>query len=219
MRALSALLGALCALLWSVSVQAQEPARLAVISYLTLNLEPEEEQSLREILTSEIRRRTSAKLLTSVELKKLGALPDGCTENPECIQTSGQTLRADYLLFIVLLKEEQSIELTLTLAEVGGGGSIRRQKATLPGEDPERWDEAIQRAVNDLLSGVKRLALPEALVPPVSQPSSQPVVIEAPRKRWPLLVLGGVVLAAGGAAAFLFIPAPSTFGRFGPGAN
>lgn len=203
---------------------AEEPSRLAVIPYLTLNLDPEEELSLREILSAEVKANTSAKILPSVDLKKLGTLPDGCTESPACVLSTGQALRADYLLFIVLLKQDAEIELVLTLAEVGGGGAIRSKSIKLSVQNTDAWGDLSDDAMRELLSGVKRLARP---APPAGTPATRYVIVPGeplpvqgpPAKRWPWLVAGGSVLAVGGIALFFFLPPASTFGAFGPGAR
>lgn len=218
MRASTALLlGVVCCLLSGKAFADEVPPRLAVVPYLTLNFEAEEEQVLREVLSLEIASSGSrANVLPPQQVQNnLPPIPDGCPEDPACVAAISTPIRADYLLFIALVKSESAIEVSLLLVEAGGVGALRQAKVELEHE-PSTWSVPLRKTIQDLLGGVARLA-PPAL--DLTGPTTGPIV-EPPRaKRWPWVLLGsGLVLGGAGVGAFFFVYRPaSTLGAFGPG--
>jgi hypothetical protein len=218
MRLLFSLLSALLSVVAASQTYAQTQPRLAVIPYLTLNLTPEEERELREVLSLEIASSTSARLLSSKEVLKLPPLPDGCPENPTCVASVATPLGADYLLFVALIKNGTTIDLQLFLVEVAGVGTMRHEKMSIEADDTT-WNESIGGGVRALLGGVKRLAKEaNALSPITTQPTT--IFIEKPskdRKVWPWLLIGGALLSGAAASAAIALYPFTSLGTFGPG--
>ena len=201
--------------------RADEPPRLAVIPYLTLNLTAEEEREVREVLSIELASNTSARVLSNKEVqKKLPPIPDGCPESTSCVSSVGELLGADYLLFVTLIKNDTGIDLQLFLVEVAGAGTMRQEKTSLQADDAA-WSETIRGGVRSLLGGVKRLSKETGALNP-TQPTTIFIEKTPPkkdRKAWPWLVVGGGVLLSGAAASAVLLYPFTSLGSFGPGAN
>jgi hypothetical protein len=176
-----------------ISAHAEERApRVAVVNALTVNVEAEEGIALTARLGAALRSELVVDVIAGAEAHRRlpdGQVPDGCITRPECIADIAVRLGADQVLFLVVVRLGDRLQIDPTWSDSTGQRTVGREAVVI--DDPGEWDAKFASAAQGLLPDAsKRQSLkPQVILVPQPAPTGRIIT----RGVW---IAGGVGAAA-----------------------
>ncbi|MBI4820474.1 MAG: hypothetical protein HY791_29675 [Deltaproteobacteria bacterium] len=196
-------LGAMAVCVWaSVCVSSRTeatPTRVGLVVNLRVNVDEQRGDELAAALGRALRNREKVDVVAGAEVTRRlqpEGVPEDCVANQECVNRIGDRLDADELLFLVLVKIGDTIQVDATWASRGGSRTLSRDQIVL---DNSPDDESFQKAASGLLPPMQRKAAVAA--PSEGAPTTKrkvTVVETAPNAPGPVpvAIAGGVAILA-----------------------
>lgn len=135
---------------WAGSASA-EPT-LALVTHPVVNVPEEESTRLASDIAQVLAKRYSARVLAGADVnsKLPKDLPDDCVAQSSCTRDLGKKLGADQLLFLVMVRVGNKVQIDSTWVDVGVDRSSTRDPISLE-PDPTRRQEVLRETAPSLI--------------------------------------------------------------------
>lgn len=116
------------------------PVRVAIVVHPVVNVPDAESKAIAGELAAAMRKRYDAEIKAgdAVRTKLPANLPEACVSDPACVGQVGDRVAADQLLFVVLIKVGDEIQMDATWADIQSGRNFPRDTVQLPAAPAER---------------------------------------------------------------------------------